>query len=496
MKSLPSLSMFVAGCFALAGAAPPTRIQPRTSPTAVNPNQVANWPERIAARDAGSEGEAWAQATLDDGAWKTMKLPVHFEKAGLPDFDGVVWFRRMIEIPVEMTKAAAVLSLGAIDDMDVTWVNGVRVGGYEQPGAHFTPRNYKLPTGTLKPGKNLIAVRVMDHGQGGGMAATHGNMQLTAGGKTIPLAGKWHYRAGATLAQLLSEGDKEVITSPSIEPFKGKFGLRPHEVISFAGGTTMVKQAESGYLEAILTNSTGEAVHFRDIAWQADTVYQQQRPRNFGTHLDLLERAKTSMIIANFGQMEALDGTTEMPRFIAAYEQLLDQYSQCTSRIVLIAPHRYAKPENPHLPDLSKRNGDLDAYAGGIRQLAERRGFLFVDLAKLDLEGLSPNGVQLNDAGHYRWAQLVASELTGQNIRGQAPALDEMRTVIKRKNKLWQQHWRPTNWSFLYGNRQHVPSSHDHRPGKPRWLPEEVNAIIPLIEHSEAEILSQQLKAR
>lgn len=488
--------MVVAGSFGMAWAAPPTRIQTRPSPTAVNPNQVAHWPERIAARDAGSAGEAWAQATLDDGAWKTMKLPVHFEKAGLPDFDGVVWFRRMIEIPVEMTKAAAVLSLGAIDDMDVTWVNGVRVGGYEQPGAHFTPRNYKLPTGTLKPGKNLIAVRVMDHGWSGGMAATHGNMQLTAGGKVILLAGEWRYRPGATLAQLLNEGDHEAITSPSNEPFKGKFVLRPHEVISFAGGSTMVKQAESGYLETILTNSTREAIHFRDIAWQADTVYQQQRPRNFGTHLELLKRAKTSLIIANFGQMEALDGTTEMPRFIAAYEQLLDQYSQCTSRIVLIAPHRFAKPENPHLPDLSKRNGDLDAYTGGIRQLAERRGFLFVDLSKLDLEGLSPDGVQLNEAGHSRWAHHVASALTGQNILGQPPARDEMRTVIKRKNKLWRQHWRPTNWSFLYGNRQHVPSSHDHRPGKPRWFPEEVNAIIPLIEHSEAEIRSQQSKAR
>ena len=421
MSFLPCLSIFAAGCFALAGAAPPTRIQPRTNPTAINPNQVAHWPERIAARDAGSAGEAWAQATLDDGAWKTMKLPVHFEKAGLPDFDGVVWFRRMIEIPVEMTKAAAMLSLGAIDDMDVTWVNGVRVGGHEQPGAHFTPRNYKLPTGILKPGKNLIAVRVMDHGAGGGMAATHGNMQLTAGDKSIPLAGKWSYRAGATLTQLLSEGDKEAITSPSIEPFNGKFVLRPHEVISFAGGTTMVKQAESGYLEAILTNSTRKALHFRDIAWQADTVYQQQRPRNFGTHLDLLERAKTSVIIANFGQMEALDGTTEMPRFIA----LTNSY------LINIHNARPALFSSPPIDMPNQRICTCLISANAIAtSMPTREGFVnwrsVADICSSTSPSLisrdsAPNGVQLNDAGHYRWAQLVASELTGQNIRGQAP---------------------------------------------------------------------------
>lgn len=475
-----------------APAAAPTRIQPRGPSQSVLPSRVTDWPRRIAAQDPGSQGEAWAQAELDDSGWETMTLPTHWEKAGLPDYDGVVWFRRSIEIPAEMAAGEAVLSLGAIDDMDVTWVNGQRVGGHERAGAHFTPRNYKLPKGLLVAGENHIAVRVMDHGSAGGLAQTHGKMQLTAAGAglSIPLTGAWRYRPGATLAQLLRPAGIEASGSPPPKPFPGKFALLENDVVAFAGGTTMVKQMESGYLEALLTRAAHHPVYFRDTAWQADTVYRQQRPHNFGSHLDLLNRINASVIIANFGQMECLDGATRLPQFLAAYEQLLDQFARRTPRIVLVSPHLFARTNNPHLPDLSVRNGDVAAYAEGIRQLAQQRGYLFVDLTRLDPSGLTLDGFQLTSAGKLAWARQTASQLLGENVSDHASALEGLRQMIGAKNRLWHQHWRPTNWAFLYGDRQHVPSSHDHRPGEPRWFPEEVNAIIPMIEKAEEAIMN------
>ena len=80
------------------------------------------------------------------------------------------------------------------------------------------------------------------------------------------------------------------------------------------------------------------------------------------------------------------------------------------------------------------------------------------------------------------------------------PKLEQLRQAILKKNLLWHQHRRPTNWAFAYGNRQQVPSSHDHRPGKPRWFPAEVQAIVALIEkaedhiHTLAEQISDQSK--
>ncbi len=483
-----SLSIALAAASADDGTSPP-RIKPRPATSGGADPASPEWPARIALRDPGSRDVSWAQKNFVHDSWKTMKLPTHWEKAGLPDYDGIVWFRRTVEVGETMARGEATLSLGAIDDMDVTWVNGKRVGGYEQPGAHFIPRNYKLPAGTLIPGRNTIAVRVMDHGYGGGLAQTHGRMQLTGGGETIPLTGSWHYREGASLSKLLAPvpTDSTAIATPA-KPFAGKFTLRPHDVVALAGGTNTVKQFESGYLEALLTRASSEPVYFRDLAWQSDTVYRQQRPRNFGTHLDLLTRMDASVIIANFGQMEALDGTTRLPQFLAAYGELLNQFEKCTPRIVLVSPHRFEKPVNPLLPDLSQRNGDIAAYSEGIRQLARQRGCLYVDLNKVDTSGWASASSHLNPEGQWSWARIVASQLTGHEVQQQNDNLDPLLKRISYKNLLWRQHWRPTNWSFLYGNRQHVPSSRDHRSGKPRWFPEEVNAIIPLIEQAEKEI--------
>ena len=470
--------------------AEPPRIVPRPTDYGVTAPSNPDWPELIARQDPGSRGEAWAQVDFDHGQWKSMTLPAHWENAGLPDYDGVVWFRRMVEIGAPMAGAEATLGLGAIDDMDVTWVNGKRVGGFEHPGAHFTPRNYKLPAGTLRTGRNVIAVRVMDHGHGGGLAQTHGKMQITGTGNPVSLAGPWRYHPGASLAQLLTPPTQpgDPANNEHERPFDGRFVLQPDDVIALAGGTNLVKQFEAGYLETLLTLSARNPVYFRDLAWQADTVYRQQRPRNFGTHLDLLNRMGATAILACFGQMEALEGATRLPQFIEAYGKLLDEYERRTPRIILVSPHRFAQPENDLLPDLSRHNGNLAAYGEGIRQLAKRRGFHYVDLLQLDPAGLTAPSSHLNPDGQRAWAHMVSEQLTGTTTSDQTAGFARLRALVQRKNRFWRQHWRPTNWSFLYGNRQHVPSSRDHRPGKPRWFPEEINSIIPLIEECEARI--------
>ena len=181
------------------------RKQPRKGASAAA-KPSPQWAARIAAADPGSQADAWAKPGFDDSAWKTMKLPGHFDKAALPGFDGVVWFRKTIELSAEQVKTAKpVLGLGQIDDMDVTWVNGKRVGGYEVPGHYYTVRNYPIPAGTLRAGKNTIAVRVMDRGRTGGIAGKPEELVLRLGGQKISLANAWRYAPGANLAKLKAE---------------------------------------------------------------------------------------------------------------------------------------------------------------------------------------------------------------------------------------------------------------------------------------------------
>ena len=155
--------------------------------------RLADW---FAKYDAGTPGN-WQAETFDSSAWKTMKLPTLWEQAGLPDYDGLVWFRKEITLPDSAAGKEATLHLGPIDDNDVTYVNGTQVGVTD---GYNIDRHYKIPANTLKAGHNVIAVRVMDTGGGGGLYGKPEQMALEiAGDAATPLAGDWQYENTANL---------------------------------------------------------------------------------------------------------------------------------------------------------------------------------------------------------------------------------------------------------------------------------------------------------
>jgi sialate O-acetylesterase len=157
--------------------------------------QFAAW---YAKNDPGTAA-GWNAQVFDTGAWKTMQLPTAWEKAGLPDFDGIVWFRREFDLPAAWSGKDVMLHLGPIDDMDTTWVNGTKVGGRE---LWTDPRDYKIPSRLLKPGTNSIAIRVLDTGGQGGIYGRPEDMHLDCDGQPpIPLIGPWKYQDSTPLAK-------------------------------------------------------------------------------------------------------------------------------------------------------------------------------------------------------------------------------------------------------------------------------------------------------
>ena len=134
--------------------------------------------------------DQWKTAGVDDSQWKSMELPGLWEEKVLPEFDGVVWYRKSITISKDDVGKEATLELGTIDDEDETFVNGVSIGSTH---AYNEKRNYKISAGTLKEGKNVIAVKVTDTGGGGGMYGEITDMKLTTASGSQSLAGMWSF---------------------------------------------------------------------------------------------------------------------------------------------------------------------------------------------------------------------------------------------------------------------------------------------------------------
>jgi sialate O-acetylesterase len=163
-----------------------------------NQARQAAW---YAANDPGSAANPpWSAAELDTSSWKPMTLPANWEDADYPDFDGVFWFRRTFDLSDDWNGADVELHLGAVDDVDTTWVNGQSIGssiGWN------VPRVYRLPAGLLKRTGNVVTVRVLDTCAGGGIWGGDDTMRLDVksanGRRSIPLNGPWLSRPGVPL---------------------------------------------------------------------------------------------------------------------------------------------------------------------------------------------------------------------------------------------------------------------------------------------------------
>jgi sialate O-acetylesterase len=151
---------------------------------------TATWAD---ANDPGTKNK-WYDTGLDDSGWGTVWLPRIWEDQGrddLNELDGAVWFRKHVTLTAEQAASSATLNLATVDERDITFVNGVKVGETVGPAIK---RAYVIPAGVLKAGDNVIAVRAIDESGGGGLRSSPEEVFLAVGEDRLPLAGTWTYR--------------------------------------------------------------------------------------------------------------------------------------------------------------------------------------------------------------------------------------------------------------------------------------------------------------
>ena len=141
--------------------------------------------------DLGMIG-SWYDPAYIPKEWRTINIPGYWEDQGVKDLDGVVWYRREIDVPEAMTNIPAKVFLGRIRDADFLYINGKMVGNttYQYP-----QRRYQIPANVLKPGKNIFVVRVINNSGRGGFVPDKPYC-LLAGKDTVDLKGYWQYKVG------------------------------------------------------------------------------------------------------------------------------------------------------------------------------------------------------------------------------------------------------------------------------------------------------------
>lgn len=160
----------------------------QNDPAAANARFARTWEGWWRAR---SPRTPWSRPTGLD--WQPMKVG-YWENWGDPrfaSFDGMVWAQTSVTLTPSEAAQAATLSLGVIDEIDETWVNGVGVGntfGWD------VKRHYSLPAGLLHAGENRITVNLVDNSGFGGFAGPDSELVLKLADGTIkPLAPRLEY---------------------------------------------------------------------------------------------------------------------------------------------------------------------------------------------------------------------------------------------------------------------------------------------------------------
>lgn len=202
---------------------------------------------RVVANEIGME-EQWYMPSHNFTSWKLMTQPQEWSKTDLASFDGVVWFKYEFNMLDSDAANTGILSLGKIDDNDITWINGIKIG--ETEGAGYD-RVYNIPSGVLKRGSNTIVIKVTDAIRGGGFTGRKEDFYIETKDGRYSLVGDWQYKPTVNTQHLHYSMDN----APNLH-----YGLLYNAMIN-----PLTDFAIKGVIWYQGENNTGQAYNYRTL---------------------------------------------------------------------------------------------------------------------------------------------------------------------------------------------------------------------------------------
>jgi sialate O-acetylesterase len=158
-----------------------------------------NWNAMLLQTDEGIAIKGnWQTNTTSTSDWQEAKIPGLYNGTPLEKVNGVVWYKKEIEVSKQVASSDAILKLGTMMGADSTYVNGKYVGFTKD---QWSSRKYSVLANTFVEGKNTITIRLVKKRGNGGFV--EGNKyELEGNNEIIDLSGLWKYKIGAQLDAL------------------------------------------------------------------------------------------------------------------------------------------------------------------------------------------------------------------------------------------------------------------------------------------------------
>lgn len=269
--------------------------------------RTENWYGEARLKDQGYASSPWHAENLPAADWSEMNVPGYWAEENGRPVNGVMWFRKEIDLPAAVSGKQGKLLLGRIVDADSTFINGQFVGtvSYQYP-----PRRYDVPAGVLKEGKNTLAVRVVSNAGRGGFVEDK-PYRLELGNQTIDLRGAWQYKAGVQMEALRGEtavrwkpsGLYNAMIAPLLNyPIKG--------TVWYQGESNTAKPAEYRDLFATLINDWRSKWHQGDFPFLFVQLanYMEAKPQPSESNWAALRESQLKTLsLPNTGMAVAID---------------------------------------------------------------------------------------------------------------------------------------------------------------------------------------------
>ncbi len=235
--------------------------------------------------DKGLVGEKkWYDVDFKPKDWRQINIPGYWEDQGVKDVNGVVWYRREIDLPRSMTGTEATVFLGRIIDADELYINGKKVGNttYQYP-----QRRYDVPAGVLHAGKNIFVIRVTNNFGKGGFVSDKPYC-IFNDLDTIDLKGYWQYKVGDVFppfdrSAFRNNGQSERRINPQNEPtalFNGMVG--PYTQYSIKGVLWYQGESNAGRPQEYLGLMKALVSSWREVFGNPDLPFIYAQLPNFG----------------------------------------------------------------------------------------------------------------------------------------------------------------------------------------------------------------------